>query len=66
MTDLPIYLFCQDIVTLLASVLTVVLIAMYSLSELIMDHQMRDVAVDFVLSSCSFSVSTPILHFNFS
>lgn len=66
MTGLPIYLFCQDIVTLLASVLTVVLIAMYSLSELIMDHQMRDVAVDFVLSSCSFSVSTPILHFIFS
>lgn len=60
MTDLPIHLFCQDIVTLLASVLTVVLIAMYSLSGLmIMDHQMRDVVVDFVLLSCSFSVSTP-------
>lgn len=58
MTDLSIYLFCQDIVTLLASVLTVVLIAVYSLSGVIMDHQMRDVAVDFVLLSCSFSVST--------
>lgn len=46
MTDLPIYLFCQDIVTLLGSVLTVVLIAMYSLTGVIMDHQMRDVAVD--------------------
>lgn len=59
MTDLPIYLFCQDIVTLLASVLTVVLIAVYSLSGVIMDHQMRDVAVDSVLLSCSFFVSTP-------
>lgn len=39
--------------------LTAVLIAVYSLPGLIMDHQMRDVAVDFVLLSCSLLCKPP-------